>query len=292
MTTAIQARNGANLSLWNNADVALVKSMVAEKANEDEFRLLIHLANKYQLDPLARQIYCLKYSERKPASIFAGLAGFVAIAERTGKYGGISTTVRREDEPWEVQYTYYENNQRKTGTYKRDYQWVATATVWRTDAAHPFEAQVWESEYSSGRDLWTGKPRTMTTKVAMCQALRLAFSISGLYDQDEIKEAGPAPVSVNPQTGEIIDGTARELPPGPRVVAQEPPQRSEAGASTLSSADAATIRSAVAALGWGAPDCAAYLRQYGVARFGELTAEQAAEVIPDLLSKAAEIDAA
>jgi hypothetical protein len=29
-----------------------------------------------------------------------------------------------------------------------------------------------------------------------------------------------------------------------------------------------------------------------VARFGELTAEQAAEVVPDLLSKAAEIDAA
>jgi hypothetical protein len=79
--------------------------------------------------------------------------------------------------------------------------------------------------------------------------------------------------------------------PGRAVAGAATPHRSEA-ASTLSSADAATIRSAVAALGWGAPDCAAYLRQYGVARFGELTAEQAAEVIPDLLSKAAEIDAA
>ena len=54
----------------------------------------------------------------------------------------------------------------------------------------------------------------------------------------------------------------------------------------------ATIRNAVAALGWGAPDCTAYLRQFGVARFGELSQEQAAEVIPDLLSKAAEIEAA
>ena len=57
-------------------------------------------------------------------------------------------------------------------------------------------------------------------------------------------------------------------------------------------ADSATIRNAVAALGWSAVDCTAYLRQYGVARFGELTPEQAAEVIPDLLSKAAEIEAA
>lgn len=62
--------------------------------------------------------------------------------------------------------------------------------------------------------------------------------------------------------------------------------------SRLSAADSATIRNAVASLGWGAADCTAYLRQYGVTRFGELTAEQAAEVVPDLLSKAAEIDAA
>ena len=87
-------------------------------------------------------------------------------------------------------------------------------------------------------------------------------------------------------------GGSTKQAPGRAVVAAATPQRSEAAASTLSAADAATIRNAVASLGWGAADCAAYLRQYGVARFGELTADQAAEVVPDLLSKAAEIDAA
>ena len=71
------------------------------------------------------------------------------------------------------------------------------------------------------------------------------------------------------------------------------PSAAVAPAGTVLTPDQqATIRNAVAALGWGAPDCTAYLRQFGVARFGELSQEQAAEVIPDLLSKAAEIEAA
>jgi phage recombination protein Bet len=210
------------LALWNSADVDLVKSIVAEKATPDEFRLLVHLANKYQLDPLAKQIYCIKYGN-KPASMFAGLAGFITIAERTGKYGGVVPEIWREDEPWSVEYVAWEGGQRRTGTFSRDYQWVAKATVYRTDAPHPFIAQVWESEYSSGRDLWAAKPRTMITKVAMCQALRLAFSISGLYDRDEINEDAHAVSGTitseaaqlkrlaDPTTGEIIEGTAREV---------------------------------------------------------------------------------
>jgi len=93
----------------------------------------------------------------------------------------------------------------------------------------------------------------------------------------------PAPQQQTPATQQA---------PGRAERAATTQQRPTATPSTLSAADSATIRNAVAALGWGAPDCTAYLRQYGVARFGELTPEQAAEVIPDLLSKAAEIEAA
>jgi hypothetical protein len=87
-------------------------------------------------------------------------------------------------------------------------------------------------------------------------------------------------------------GSPAKPAPGRAVAGAVTSQRSEPPPSTLSPADAATIRSTVAALGWSAKDCEGYLRQYGVARFGELTADQAAEVVPDLLSKAAEIDAA
>jgi phage recombination protein Bet len=205
------------LTLWNNADVALVKSMVADTATPDEFHLLIHLANKYQLDPLAKQIYCIKYG-KKPASMFAGLAGFIAIAERSGKYGGVVPEIWREDDPLDVEYTYWEGGQQRKAHYTRAYQWVAKATCWRIGAPHPFVAQVWEQEYSSGQNLWVSKPRTMIQKVAMCQAIRLAFSIGGLYDRAEINDLPDDSVSDAAQatrliaaTGEIIEGTAREV---------------------------------------------------------------------------------
>jgi hypothetical protein len=120
------------------------------------------------------------------------------------------------------------------------------------------------------------------TDRAESQALRRAASKFGLglplyYDKDA--RAG-RPIKQAPQRAESPAVTQQ------RSVATTSTQ------STLNGGQQATIRNAIAALGWADKDCSAYLKQYGVARFGELSAEAAAEVIPDLLSKAAEIEAA
>jgi len=52
--------------------------------------------------------------------------------------------------------------------------------------SHPIEVEVYASEYSTGKNLWRDKPRTMIQKVAEAHALRRAFSISGLYSPEEI----------------------------------------------------------------------------------------------------------
>lgn len=57
----------------------------------------------------------------------------------------------------------------------------------------------------------------------------------------------------------------------------------------ISQADQDQIKAACGALGWGKGDAQRYLAQYGVTRFGELTAAQAADVVPDLLAKAADV---
>jgi hypothetical protein len=41
-------------------------------------------------------------------------------------------------------------------------------------------------EYSTGKALWASKPKTMLIKVAESQALRRAFSISGIYSPEEM----------------------------------------------------------------------------------------------------------
>jgi hypothetical protein len=59
----------------------------------------------------------------------------------------------------------------------------------------------------------------------------------------------------------------------------------------ITAEDKAKIRKAVDALGWGAQDNAGYLFPYNVTYFSELTAEQAAVVVPDLQAKAAKVQA-
>lgn len=224
MTTAIQTtRAGA---FWNDADVALVRAKCAKDVTDQEWKLFLHLANLYQLDPLARQIYCLKYGD-KPAQIFAGIDGFLAIAQRSERLDGMEVPCRVEPVPFTV--SFYDNRKKEQVTVTQDTQFVATATVWVRGWGHPVRVEIWEEEYSTGRDLWATKRRTMTAKVALCQALRKAFNISGLYDRDEVGDSAPPDVltvdamEVDPHTGEITAPTAK-LPPQRAVVAQDATQ--------------------------------------------------------------------
>lgn len=166
----------------------LVKSMVAKGCTNDEFALLCHLAKTYQLDPLAREIWAIRYGNN-PAQIFVGHAGLINLALRSGKLDGMKCEILNvdSDDP------------------------VAKATVWRNDMSHPIEAEVYWSEY--GKDaknpLWKTKPRTMLRKTAEVHALRRAFALSGLYTEEEMDHAPvmvevpdtstPVPVKVQPK---------------------------------------------------------------------------------------------
>ena len=145
--------------------LALVKSMVAKGCTDDEFALLCHLAKTYQLDPLAKEIWSIKYGNN-PATIFVGHAGLINLALRSGKLDGLQCEIidPNGDDP------------------------IARATVWRNDMTHPIVAEVYWSEY--GKDaknpLWRTKPRTMLRKTAEVHALRRAFALSGLYTEEEM----------------------------------------------------------------------------------------------------------
>ena len=72
--------------------LALVKSMVAKGCTDDEFALLCHLAKTYQLDPLAREIWAIRYGQN-PAQIFVGHAGLINLALRSGKLDGLQCEI-------------------------------------------------------------------------------------------------------------------------------------------------------------------------------------------------------
>lgn len=173
---------------WQS-QIDLVKSMVAKNATADEFKLMSHIAVKYELDPLLKQIWLVKYGDQ-PASIFTGRDGFLSIAHRSGNMNGMTTTVERVDLPISAKKRRYNKFEKKWIELKveREWQYKAICTIYRKDAQHPFIVEVYEEEYTTCENLWLDKPRTMLGKVAESQCLRKAFDISGLYSPEEMPE--------------------------------------------------------------------------------------------------------
>ena len=147
---------------YNPQQIQLIRDMCARDCTDNEFLLLMQLAKTYQLDPFAKQIWAVKYGNN-PAAIFCGRDGFLAIAHRSGKFDGM-----------------------ESGTRKDGDDLIGWCRVYRKDMSRPFEVEVSLSEYSTGKNLWLTKPKTMIVKVAESHALRRAFGISGLYAPEEI----------------------------------------------------------------------------------------------------------
>jgi hypothetical protein len=123
----------------------------------------------------------------------------------------METTIERIEEPF------------SKGEFSSGFQYVATTKVFSKRMSKPIIQTVWESEYSTGRDLWISKRRTMIQKVCESQALRKTFKISGLYDPAEMefpeihKEPIQEKVIEQPQKTEtkIEKPVQQELPPAP-----------------------------------------------------------------------------
>ena len=158
------ATGGAGIipAQYNPQQIQLIRDMCARDCTDNEFLLLMQLAKTYQLDPFAKQIWAVKYGNN-PAAIFCGRDGFLAIAHRSGKFDGM-----------------------ESGTRKDGDDLIGWCRVYRKDMSRPFEVEVSLSEYSTGKNLWQTKPKTMIIKVAESHALRRAFGISGLYSPEEI----------------------------------------------------------------------------------------------------------
>ncbi len=160
----LPATGGAGIipAQYSQQQIQLIRDMCAKDCTDNEFLLLMQLAKTYQLDPFAKQIWAVKYGNN-PAAIFCGRDGFLAIAHRSGKFDGM-----------------------ESGTRKDGDDLVGWCRVYRKDMSRPFEVEVSLSEYSTGKNLWQTKPKTMIVKVAESHALRRAFGISGLYSPEEI----------------------------------------------------------------------------------------------------------
>lgn len=172
----------------------IMMETVAKGCKPEQFMLMMELAKKYQLDPFARQIWAT------PAGIIIGRDGFLAIAHKSGNFDGMDTE-------------FIERNGKL---------YAAKTTVWHKKMTHPITFTALLAEYakpSPGKPgAWDKMPYVMLQKCAESNALRRAFSVSGLYDEAEICE-NPQEPEDDPPVVEYIDADFTEHP-----TAADPPR--------------------------------------------------------------------
>lgn len=142
-----------------------IVKLVNPHASPQEVALFLNVCAMYGLNPFKREVYLIKYDPKEKASFVVGYESYLKRAERTDKWAGMASgTV---DDP-------------KTGQPIK-----AWAKIWRKDWPQPLEHEVYFSEYvqyakdKQGKPyvtkFWREKPRTMLKKVAIAQAMRMAF---------------------------------------------------------------------------------------------------------------------
>lgn len=159
--------------------VALLKRTIAKGTTDDEFALFLWVAKKHKLDPMTRQLHCVKrWSSALNTEVMAiqiGIDGYRSMAARYPDYGGI-------DEP-EYQY-------KADGTLE-----LARVRVWKKGFDHATVGiAIWD-EYKPDLTkpaafMWKKMPKAQLAKCAEALALRKAYpDLADIYTDDEMLQA-------------------------------------------------------------------------------------------------------
>lgn len=142
-----------------------LKNTVFKGATDDELLALVVTANTYELNPILKELYAFP---KKGGGItpMVGVDGWIKIANRQPNFDGMEVEVYGDG---------------KTPTH-------ATGTIYLKDRSHPVKITEYFEECKRNTDPWNQMPRRMIRNKAIIQAIRLAFGVSGIHDEDEARD--------------------------------------------------------------------------------------------------------
>ena len=161
-------------------EIETIRRTVAEKATDDEFRMFMHLAKSYGLNPFNGEIFFWKMNG-KP-TIMTSRDGYLKIADRHPSYDGLVSDVVREND------LFKRKQDGIVHEYGSDRGFIigAYALVYRDDRSYPTYMFAPFEEYNAGTRVWAQYPSAMILKVAESMALKRAFTVSGLVTREEM----------------------------------------------------------------------------------------------------------
>lgn len=220
-----QAVTPAQVMTFTPEQRQLIRSTVASAcANDDEFALFLHVAQRSGLDPLLRQIHAIKLQGR--LSFVADINGLQARAAREADYEGIEHGVVFAKDVFDYDHKAQEILAHRSNPFANGEPVGAWAVVYRK-GKRPFRSLVSFREYlNPNNPLWKSKPAVMIDKVAKSTALRLAYpeQLGNLYapeelDAEEEREINNQPKPAGSRTAQVAAAVAAKVA-GPQT-AQE-----------------------------------------------------------------------
>lgn len=175
----------SRLSVEPEKLLATLKATAFKGANDEELMALVVVSNEYGLNPFLKEIYAF------PAK-GGGIVPVVSV-------DGWNKMLIRQENFDGIEFEHENDSEGKP--------YASTAIVHIKNRAHPVKVTEYLEECTRNTEPWKNMPRRMLRHRALCQASRLAFGFSGVYNDDE--------------AADVIDVAATKMPtePPPRLVA-------------------------------------------------------------------------
>lgn len=173
-----------------------LKGTVFKGATNDELMALVVVANEYQLNPFLKQIYAFPCKGGGITPVVS-IDGWIAVMNRREDFDGIEfEMVDKDGRPH-----------------------ACTAIVRVKGRANPIKVTEYFDECYRGTEPWKAMPRRMLRHKACAQAVRLAFGMAGVYDEDEARSMSAAvdPVAL----AKPINSSAPQFAPVDQIVPAE-----------------------------------------------------------------------
>ena len=176
----VEFNQGSGLD-FSKKEIQTIKNTVAKKANDDEFRMFMALAKRYNLDPFNGEIFFWKIDGNP--TIMTSRDGYLKIADRHEEYDGLVSDVVRKNDNFrrkkdDIDHEYGTDRGEIIGAY---------ALVYRKDRSYPVYVFAPYEEYRASTKAWKQYPSAMILKVAESMSLKRAFTVSGLVSKEEMQ---------------------------------------------------------------------------------------------------------
>ena len=165
---------------YTSSQIQAIKNTVAKGATDSEFEMLMYLADRYQLDPILKEIF---YAP-KLQTIMTSRDGYLKVAQRDPGFEGIQSMAVCENDDFELDVPNH-SVKHKFGKGDRGEVLGAWAIVYKK-GIHPFVAYApYKEHVQQGSSAWKYKS-AMCCKCAESFALKRVYGINGLVTHEEM----------------------------------------------------------------------------------------------------------